>query len=251
MRRLLPELVALPLLPLLIAQGRRTRRVTPRLPEARGLDHGIAGAAQGGAPFSLLAVGESPIAGVGVETHAEAITAQLANVLAIRLQRPVQWRACGINGITVSEGLQRLVPQIPEAAVDLLFVAFGVNDTTAFRRTAVWRSDLEQLLHALEQRCAPRFTLLSGVPPMSRFPALPQPLRWVLGMKARALDEVARRLAATASCTLHIPLTLDPHADGMMARDGYHPSASGCIAWAQALAEHYHAAHAGRMSSIR
>ncbi|MGB6055948.1 MAG: SGNH/GDSL hydrolase family protein, partial [Burkholderiaceae bacterium] len=38
MRRYLPELIALPLLPLLVAQGRRTRRVTPRLPEAGGPD---------------------------------------------------------------------------------------------------------------------------------------------------------------------------------------------------------------------
>ncbi|MGB7479647.1 MAG: SGNH/GDSL hydrolase family protein, partial [Burkholderiaceae bacterium] len=77
MRRYLPELIALPLLPLLVAQGRRTRRVTPRLPEAGGPDCGLAGSGSG-RPLRLLAVGESPVAGVGVLRHDEAITGQLA-----------------------------------------------------------------------------------------------------------------------------------------------------------------------------
>jgi hypothetical protein len=43
MRHWLPELIALPLLPLLIAQGKYARRVTRRLPEAAGPDTRIAG----------------------------------------------------------------------------------------------------------------------------------------------------------------------------------------------------------------
>jgi hypothetical protein len=34
---------------------------------------------------------------------------------------------------------------------------------------------------------------LSGLPPMHRFPALPQPLRWYIGSRARDFD---RALAA-------------------------------------------------------
>ena len=61
MRRYLPELVALPMLPLLIAQGKCTRRITPRLPEAGGAAEGIAGAGDPGQPLSLLTIGESPV----------------------------------------------------------------------------------------------------------------------------------------------------------------------------------------------
>lgn len=41
MRRYLPELVALPMLPLLIVQGKRTRSITPQLPEAGGAAEGF------------------------------------------------------------------------------------------------------------------------------------------------------------------------------------------------------------------
>jgi lysophospholipase L1-like esterase len=239
MRRFYAELAALPLLPLLILQGKHARRVTPRLPEAAGPDCGASGGAHRGEVFRLLTLGESPVAGVGVLTHEEAITGQLACALSHRLQRPVSWRACGKNGATVRDALTQIVPRIPHAPVDLALVAFGVNDTSAFRPIAQWRADLGKLLVALDVRCAPRQILLSGVPPIADFPALPQPLRWVLGLKARALDVAAREIAAGLPHVLYVPLTRDSRDRAMMAIDGYHPSAKGCAAWAELLAGAY------------
>ncbi|HYD78893.1 MAG TPA: SGNH/GDSL hydrolase family protein [Paucimonas sp.] len=239
MRHLLPELVALPLYPLLLAQGRRTRRITPRLPEAVAPYDGIAGAQHAGAPLSLLTVGESPVAGVGVGTHEEAITGQFALALARHVRRPVAWRACGKNGVTVRQAIEQVLPEVPPQSVDIALVAFGVNDTTAFHSVARWRNDLRALLRALDERCQPRAILLSGVPPVGAFPALPQPLRWVMGMKARALDRAARELARDMPRTHYVALALDTSDRDMMASDGYHPSHKGCAAWAALLAEHY------------
>ena len=237
MRRWLPELLALPLLPLLTVQGRRVRRVTPRLPEAAGPDHGLCGAHHAGVPLRLLAVGESPVAGVGVGTHDEAITAALANALSPLLARPVSWRACGLNGVTVAQAQTRLLPRVPAEPVDLLLVAFGVNDSTSFRSSGGWQGDLAVLLQALQERCQPRLTLLSGVPPIGHFPSLPQPLRWVLGLKAAALDHAAATLAAATPGVLHVPMRLDNAMPGLMASDNYHPSAAGCAAWGRELAQ--------------
>jgi lysophospholipase L1-like esterase len=239
MHRFYAELIALPLLPLLILQGRHARRVTPRMPEAAGPVCGDSGGAHRGEPFTLLALGESPVAGVGVPTHEEAITGQLARALSRSIQRPVRWQAFGKNGVTVRDALTQLVPRIPATPVDLALVAFGVNDTSAFRPVTQWRDDLVTLLAALDARCAPRQILLSGVPPVAHFPALPQPLRWVLGLKAQALDLAAREVAAGLPHVLYVPLALDTHDRSMMATDGYHPSAKGCAAWAQLLADAY------------
>jgi lysophospholipase L1-like esterase len=93
-----------------------------------------------------------------------------------------------------------------------------------------------KVLAALDERCAPRLVIVSGLPPVSHFPALPQPLRWVLGLKARALDRVVRELSADLPHVLYVPLALTPGDRSMMATDGYHPSAKGCVAWAQLLA---------------
>ncbi len=235
MRRFLPELLALPILPFLLLQGRATRRRTPRLPPAQGPEQGVAGKKFAGPSLSLVAVGESPVAGVGVSSHAEAITAQLAQALSGRLQRPIAWQAHGRNGITIGEAREQLLPAVAGKA-DIALVAFGVNDTTAFRSAARWQGDLQAFLQDLQQRCTPRLILLAGVPQMARFPALPWPLRWIIGLKAATLDRVAREVAATLPHVHHVPLTIDPADPGLMAVDGYHPSARGCIAWATVLA---------------
>lgn len=237
MRRFLPELVAFPLLPFLVAQGRQTRRITPRLPEAAGPTAGLAGAHFPGKVLSIVTVGESPVAGVGVTCHEDAITGQLALSLASALGRPVAWRACGRNGATARDALKQILPAVPEAPADIALVAFGVNDTTAFRSVPAWRRDLSAVLDAVHARCSPRLLLVSGVPPVAHFPALPQPLRWVLGLKAQALDAAARDLVRALPHALHVPLLLNPRDAGMMAQDGYHPSATGCAAWGRVLAD--------------
>lgn len=238
MRNLFPELVALPLLPLLLAQGRRTRARTPRLPEAPGARCGVVQAAAGGPPLRVLCVGESPVAGVGVAHQEEAIGAQLAQALAERSGRAVQWHACGRNGATVRNALAEMVAQVPQAPVDILLVAFGVNDAVAFRRVGAWQRDILALIEQLRRRCTPRVVLLSGVPPMQAFPALPYPLRWVMGLKAAALDRGLQALARRHDWLHHVPLLLDTRNDASLAaEDGYHPSAKGCRAWAGLLAD--------------
>lgn len=236
MRDYLAELIAVSLLPLLLIQGRHARRRTPRLPDASGACTGMAGSGQDQPPLRLLALGESPVAGVGVQTHPQAITACLADALASQLQRPVEWRACGRNGCTVRQACSELLTEVPAQPVDVAMVAFGVNDTTAFRPVVAWQRDVAHLLDALQERCRPRLILLSGVPPVGAFPALPQPLRAVLGLKAAALDRALAGLALARDRTLHVPLLLDTRDPLLMAHDGYHPSAAGCVAWAALLA---------------
>ena len=69
---------------------------------------------------------------------------------------------------------------------------------------------------------APRFAS-AGMPPLHRFPLLPQPLRAVFGMRGRALDEVARAVIDSHRQAIHIPLDFEPGPD-QFAADGYHPS---------------------------
>ncbi|HEV2612584.1 MAG TPA: SGNH/GDSL hydrolase family protein [Noviherbaspirillum sp.] len=242
-RRWFPEIVATPLLPLLILQGRRTRRITPRLPEAAGSRDGNAGTQHGTRALTLIAIGESPVAGVGVATQQEAITAQLAEKLAQHMRQAVQWRAIGRNGVTAREAHALLLPEVPQQPIDIVFVAFGVNDTTAFRPVRQWRDDMGRLLAAIDKTCTPGMILLSGVPPMAHFPALPQPLRWVMGLKAGVLDAALRDISNTLpqlqARVLHVPMAIDPADKSVMASDGYHASASGCGVWAGLIAEAY------------
>jgi lysophospholipase L1-like esterase len=245
MRRWLPELLALPLLPWLYAQGKRTRRITPRLPEADGAREGLCTPAGVGntVPIVLIAIGESPVAGVGVERQEQAITAQFAQELAIALKRPVQWRAFGKNGATVADANRDVLPQLAQFAAPqtqelrIVLIAFGVNDSTAFHSSSRYRRDLEVLACTLQQQLTPALLLISGAPPLHLFPALPQPLRHVLGMKAAALSRAAQQLATELPQAIYVPVRSDARERSLMAHDGYHPSAAGARLWAQQLAQ--------------
>lgn len=251
MRRWLPELIALPLLPWLIIQGRRTRNNTPRLPEALGQASGVAQPPilSGQQPelsppaLQLLSLGESPVAGVGVATHYEAITGQFAAALAIRLARPVAWQAMGQNGATLSSAIKTVLPLITDKSalqhVDVVLIAFGVNDSTAFRSRRRYGAELKHLLLKIQLHLSPRLIVVAGVPPLHLFPALPQPLRFVLGLKAQELDDATEQVVSDLSSQM--PVTRVPTLQNLtdpvlMAADGYHPSAIGAATWGRELA---------------
>src|SRR5918998_1273279 len=72
---MLHRLALLALAPLLVAQGRRVRRTTPRLPEAPGDREGVTGA---GPALRLLVVGDSAAAGAGARDARGALGAPAA-----------------------------------------------------------------------------------------------------------------------------------------------------------------------------
>ena len=206
------SLVASPLLPILWLQGRHVRKHTPRLPEAAGPTAGTISAV--GVPLRLLVIGESTVAGVGAPDHAHALTGQIAAALATRTGRTVHWHAVGKIGATARVARTRLVPEIPEAPVDIIVLALGVNDVLRFHAPGRWTRDLTQLITDLRERVGAAPIVLASVPPMGRFPAFPQPLRGVLGWRAAALDRAARRCVPTLVRVAHSPAHLDP-AGGM------------------------------------
>lgn len=243
----LPELLAATLYPLLAWQGRRTRATTPRLPEAAGQTCGLAGGAgQVTGRMRILGIGESPVAGVGVASQEQAITAQLAQALAGKLNVAVEWHALGQNGARLQwarNALRQFVnaedgDKSAWSAWDVVLIAFGVNDTTSFCPAKTYERELAALFNELQNTdIRADCIILAGVPPMHVFPALPQPLRLVLGMKARVLDQVKAKIAASLSHVRHVPFTGNFEDERLMAEDGYHPSALGVSIWAEELAK--------------
>ncbi|XQE68048.1 SGNH/GDSL hydrolase family protein [Pseudomonas sp. P3C3] len=225
--------LALAALPLALPLALHTRRTALRLPPAAGAQSGLAGAGLGGAPLRLVLIGESTVAGVGVEAQEAALAGQLAQALAARLQRPVAWRACGENGITAGEACERLLPLALSEPADLVLLVFGVNDTTHLSSLARWEDSLRALSRALSARG--ERVVFTGVPPIQHFSALPWLLRRLLGLRAALLDAELRRLSAQ-ECAQYARLELE-FAEEYLARDGYHPSALGYRVWGEGLAE--------------
>lgn len=70
---------------------------------------------------------------------------------------------------------------------------------------------------------------------MSRFPLLPQPLRWVLARQAKRFDRGLRRWIARTPDLAH--MTLEIAGPEQMAEDGFHPNAIIYALWADVAVE--------------
>lgn len=225
--------LALALLPVALPQALWTRRTALRLPPAGGDAQGLAGGEFAGAPLRLLVLGESTVAGVGVEQLEAALAGQLAQALALRLQRPVAWHAHGENGITAGEACERLLPAALAEPVDLALLVFGVNDTTHLSSLEAWALALRRLAQALGGQGAR--VAFTGVPPIEHFTALPWLLRKLLGLRAGLMDARLRQVCGEVGAGYQ-GLQLEFAAE-FLAADGYHPSALGYRVWAEGLAD--------------
>lgn len=182
-------------------------------------------------PLRLLVIGESTAAGVGVETQQQALCGQLAQQVANTWSRQVSWQACGRNGATAAVCCQQMLPTLEDQRWDLVVIALGVNDTTHLTPRWRWRRELLQLMDYFAGKAG--LVLLTAVPPLGEFSALPQPLRGWFGMRAGLLDHDARRCCASAHALYAtMPLAMEAQ---YLARDGYHPSAAGYQRWAAGI----------------
>jgi lysophospholipase L1-like esterase len=225
--------IKLALAPLLVAQGLATRRMALRLPEADGPRAGVQGH---GAPVSLLILGDSSAAGVGVPTQRQALAGHLPQALAQQAGRQVHWTLVARSGLNSLQAMSLWHEQGAPRA-DLAVVVTGVNDVVDQIAPARVRRARESLALALEREAGARHIVFAALPPMRAFTALPQPLRWVAGLDAdrhdRALADWLR--GQTARTRLAVDLPLDP---ALLAEDGFHPGPQVYRLWGQALADH-------------
>lgn len=223
------------LAPVIVPQGIRLLRTIPRLPEASGARTGRVTGDGAGAPITLLVHGESTAVGVGVASHNEALAGNLARLFAAA-HREVTWAVSGQNGARARGGRKRRRPvPLIEGRFDLVVIALGVNDTLGRTSIARWRSAMARISgDALDHLEPGGRVVLAGVPRIDRFPALPMPLRWVMGQHARALDGVLAQLSDADPRLTHVPTP--PMVDDLdLADDGFHPSAAGYARWARHL----------------
>lgn len=224
---------SLALFPLVAVQGSVTRRRVPCLPPVRPPYDGLAPGR--GATIRIVAVGESTVAGVGLAHSDETVAATTAHALARRTGRPVAWHGHGLSGATVSAAAAQLLPEIAAEPADLLVIAFGVNDTLAYRSPAAFADDLAALVTAVRARIGEAAVIIAGVAPLACFPALPWPLRTILNWRSVALQEAAEGLADRLPRVVveRFSEPLGPH---LFASDGFHPNMEAHALWGEEIA---------------
>lgn len=180
----------------------------------------------------LLVAGDSAAAGVGAASQDEALTGRL--VAELSGDRTLEWRLEARTGDTTADAHAHLAA-LPADRFDVVVLSLGVNDVTRGVGRARWLARQSALIDLLQSRFAPRAVLVTALPPMHLFPALPQPLRWYLGARARDFNAaLAESVPRHQGCHLVEP---DFQQDPMhVASDGFHPGPTAYAAWAARVA---------------
>ncbi|HEY5986276.1 MAG TPA: hypothetical protein VIV12_07870 [Streptosporangiaceae bacterium] len=79
------------------------------------------------------------------------------------------------------------------------------------------------MLAAIEEMTGKAKVVVSGMAPVSRFTAVPQPMRAVMALRARAMDHALRRAAGDGYLLVNTQMI----GRGFSAEDGFHPSSQG------------------------
>ena len=143
-------IVSIPLLPFLYFQGKNIRKKTPKLPEAKdpkGLVNG-----NFNKTLNILSIGESTIAGVGVDYHKNGFTGALANTLSSELKANINWRVYARSGYTVTKVSEKIVSKIEETKTDFIVIGMGGNDAFTLNSPKKWRKNIENLISLLQNK---------------------------------------------------------------------------------------------------
>jgi lysophospholipase L1-like esterase len=219
-------LIVFLLSPVLILQGIYVRRNTAQLPEPLGERSGIVGS---GPALRLLILGDSAAAGVGVNEQSEALSGQLIEQLSNDFQ--LTWQLWAKNGQR-SKDIFHLLTQQKQNAFDVVLISIGVNDVTGGLSLKKWLSHSHQIIALLETKFSAGQIIFTALPPMHLFPALPQPLRWVFGFRAKQFNRALRAMLENQQQCNLLTVTTPLQADHI-AVDGFHPNARTYALWAQ------------------
>jgi lysophospholipase L1-like esterase len=224
------QFITVALFPLLVYQGLKVRRKTPRLPEPPGNREGFAG---NGPELRLLIIGDSAAAGVGALHQNKALSGQL--VSALSQDFTVRWKLVAKTGNKIHDVLAQLENATKEK-YDVVITSVGVNDVTGGTSGTAWLVSHERLIKIIKSKHEAEHIIISSVPPMHLFPALPQPLRWYIGMRADRLNDSLKSFVAKHTgcelASLSFPVEMKN-----MAPDGFHPGPLAYTLWAEHLAK--------------
>ena len=223
---------------LLLAQGLYVRCITPRLPEppgARAGERALTPSVDGGDSLRVLITGDSAAAGVGADHQDEALSGQLVDALSqLGIARALRWQLIARTGVD-ARALHMLLEANAPSPFDVAVISIGVNDVTGRRVVGAWLGDLDRVVARLHDAAPGALLVFSGLPPMHRFPALPQPLRAYLGDRARGFDRALRAWTETKPGTRYVAIP-DSEDVRLVASDGFHPGPGAYRLWAGELA---------------
>ncbi len=216
----------------------------PDLPEAKG-ENGLAGSSE--RALHILSLGESTMAGVGVDHHEHSISGQVAKSLHRLTGRAIRWQVIAKSGFTAKKVKKMLVPKIPKKQIDLVLIGLGANDAFSLNSPLRWKRDMKRLIQQLREKEIHCPIVIANMPPIDDFPAFPKSFKLIMGNLIRWYGEVMKELSQQLA-NVHFmeeAISFDrfikksPEAKERAAffSDGVHPSALTYAIWSEEIAD--------------
>ncbi len=180
----------MPLFPFLLWQAVRVRKNVPSLDPPLDVKGSINAR---GKKMNLLTLGESTIAGIGINTQQNGITVALAQELSKRFDIEINWEVCAKSGYTAQQVNQLLVSTIQNDP-DLIVIGLGANNAFALHPPFHFRLQIEALIQRLQTKYKGVPIVFAHLPPIYGFPALTPLLRFFLGGLIRLYTPILRTL---------------------------------------------------------
>ncbi len=241
----LGAVVAIPLLPIMYFQGKRIYKSVPKLPEAIG-PYGETSASITKGGLKVITIGESTIAGVGVDTHENGFTGSLARQLSEKLNKKVSWNVYAKSGYTAEKISEKILPLIKETKVDLIVIGLGGNDAFKLHSIQKWRNDITRLIAELQEKYRDTPIVFTNMPPIKAFPAFTSTIKFVMGNLVRLFGKELEQIAALKKGvyynSIEVKLTdwlkqMDLESDiTSFFSDGVHPSPLAYQTWGADMA---------------
>lgn len=220
--------------PAYVWQGLGVRRRTERMLPAEGpVLHRIDG---NGPDLSLLVLGDSSAASVGIGRSEDGLAHQLSLIITERTGRAVNWRAAGFNSATSGQIRDHVLPNLSADPWTHIVLSIGTNDTKNFHTVSRFKKEFGGLLYALRAKWPEARVVWSPVVEFTRVPALPTLLGRILEIRASEINRMAARLCHERGA---VPATRLPILDPLagFSTDGFHASEAGYRAWAEHIVD--------------
>ena len=241
---LLASVLVIPTLPIIYIQGQIIKKTIPKLPEAAGIEGWVK--TDSNHSLRLLCIGESSMAGVGADSHDEAIVGSLAKELSNKLHSNVYWRVYARNGYTAKRVRFKILPKITERDFDIIVIALGGNDAFAMNSPKTWRKHILALLNDTQAIFPHTPIVFMNMPPIKEFPAFSKLIQFSVGnlvdMLGKELAEITNSLEEVYFSkelirmeTWKIKYLINGDATDFFS-DGVHPSKFTYQVWAKDVA---------------
>ena len=159
--------------------GKETRKRIPNLPDANDNEGHI----ELNKPItsSILYLGESTIAGVGVDSHANGFAGYMSREMANSYQININYQVIAKSGWKAIDLYNNLHHRLPDRSFQLIVLGLGGNDSFQFTSPTKWVKATRQLVHLLQNQYGNTPILFCNLPPTSEFIAFPPILKSKIG----------------------------------------------------------------------